>query len=178
MASGVIARGIAYSIDCVCVFALFAVTQLLLFSPLRSLIGITDDWFSSGFNTESYTIVTISIPAWLYFSLLESSRWQATPGKRFVRLTVVDKVSRTRLAFPKSLMRTIIKLLPWELAHLGNNLPQPIWYAEDPGFRIAFVFSGILMAVYVAVILINPQRQCIHDMLAKTQVMTDNPKVG
>ncbi|MBL8813950.1 MAG: RDD family protein [Planctomycetaceae bacterium] len=176
--NSIMSRGIAYVIDCVCVFALFAVTQVVLFSPLRSLIGITDDWFVSGVNTEIYTIATISIPVWLYFSLLEASPWQATLGKRILRLTVADSALDMRLGFSQSLIRTIIKLLPWELAHLGNNLPQPIWYAEDPGFRLAFVFSGLLLLLYVIVICVNPKHQCIHDMLARTQVSPAKLKVG
>ena len=168
--AGIFARGMAYLIDCCFVFVIFAITQLLIFAPVRSVFGITDNWFKSGLNTQLYTIVTISIPVWLYFSILESSSWRATIGKRILGIHVVDSISQSQIRFPYSLLRTVIKLLPWELAHLGNNLPEPIWYAKEPGLRIGFVFSGLLMTGYVVVLCVNSRRQCIHDMLAQTLV--------
>ena len=76
---GLLPRGIAYLIDCVIAFGLFIVTQLLVFSPIRESLGMAEDWFRSGVHTEFYTLLTISIPIWLYFALFEQSFWQATP---------------------------------------------------------------------------------------------------
>ena len=158
-------------IDSCFAFGIFVVTQQLIFSPIRSAFGVTDSWFKSGFNTEIYTIVTISIPVWLYFAILESSPWRATIGKRILGMKVVDLTSRSKnVPFSQSLLRTVVKLLPWELIHIGNNLPEPIWYAEDPGFRIGFLFSGLLMTCYIVVPFLNARRQCIHDMIAGTLV--------
>jgi uncharacterized RDD family membrane protein YckC len=136
--SGILPRGIAYLIDSFFAFLIFAITQPLVFSPMRSALGVTENWFHSGLNTELYTILTISIPVWLYFAILESSPWRATIGKRILGLQVVDSSSQTQIRFPRSLLRTIVKLLPWELVHLANNLPVPIWYADEPGFRVGF----------------------------------------
>lgn len=174
----IVARGLAYLIDCACAFGLFAATQLVLFAPLRSAVGITDDWFRSGLNTELYTLLTISIPVWIYFAALESSPWQATLGKKLVGLRVVDLRSSSRIDFPRSVCRTVIKLLPWELAHLGNHFPDPVWYSDKPEFRVAFVFSGILWATYVIFLLLHPQHQCIHDILAKTRVTGAGQDLG
>ncbi len=168
--AGIVPRGLAYLIDCGCAFFLFAITQLLIFWPARSWFGITNEWFRSGINTELYTITTISIPVWLYFSLLESSRWKATLGKRLLGLQVHDQNLLSRVGVRRSLLRTVVKLLPWETAHLVNNLPEPIWYLEQPSFRIGFALSGILMGIYIAVICFNTRRQGIHDLLAGTVV--------
>ncbi len=105
-------RGVAYFIDVSCAFLMFAITQYLVFRPLRSTVGITDDWFRSGWNTEFYTLLTISLPVWFYFALSESSPRRATIGKRVVGIEVVDAVSQTRIPFPRSFARTLVKLIP------------------------------------------------------------------
>ena len=81
-----------------------------------------------------------------------------------------DKTSSTRIPFLTALLRTAIKLLPWELAHIGNNLPVPVWYMDEPEFRIAFLISGILMALYIATPLFRSDRRTIHDLVAGTVV--------
>ena len=175
--SGIVFRGLAYLIDCVCAFVIFAIAQLLIFLPARNAIGISDQWFRSGINTEVYTLLTISAPVWLYFSLMESSRWQATIGKRLLGLCVIDAASSSKVSFGQAALRTVIKLAPWELAHIGNNLPDPIWYAEDPSFRIAFVFSGLLMAGYMAWISLSGRRRGVHDLVTGTLVICTHPPV-
>lgn len=177
-AAGIFARGIAYLIDCGFAFGIFATTQLLLFSPVRSAFGINDNWFRSGFNTEVYTIVSVSIPVWLYFSIFESSSWRASPGKRMLGMKVVDSNSKSQIGFLRFLLRTVVKLLPWELAHIGNNLPEPIWYAEEPGFRVGFILSGLFMIGYIVVMCSNARRQCVHDMLARTVVLKTTPAMN
>jgi uncharacterized RDD family membrane protein YckC len=153
------------------VFGLFAVLQLLVFSPLRSMIGIDEQWFHSGERTQIYTLMTISLPIWLYFALTESSPWRATVGKKLLGLCVAGAERGERIGFWRALVRTIIKLLPWEIAHLSNNLPAPMWYADDPGFRIGFVVSGVLMIVYMAMVAFAPRRRGPHDLIARTVVL-------
>ena len=169
---GLVSRSIAYLIDCCCAFLLFVVTQVVLFGPLRSVFGIDLEWFRSGTNTQLYTIITISLPVCLYFALTECSKWRATVGKRIMKLQVIQSVTESRISLRRSVLRTIIKLLPWELAHVGNNLPTPIWYVEEPQFRIAVVFSGVLLATYVVVLLVNPSKKCIHDLVTATKVVS------
>ena len=83
----------------------------------------------------------------------------------------MDADSRKGVSFFAALYRTIVKLLPWELAHLGNNLPEPIWYADNPEFRVCFLFSGLLMAVYVVAVFASASGQGIHDRLSRTMVV-------
>lgn len=47
---------------------------------------------------------------WLYFSLFESSRWQATPGKRLVGIKVTD-VNGVRIRFSYASLRFFAKTL-------------------------------------------------------------------
>ena len=171
VSAGLIRRGLAYSIDCVVAFCFFAATQLLIFVPLRQLVGITQDWFRSGLNTELYTLITISPFIWWYFTFFESSAWQAGLGKRVLELKVVDASGISRFGFGRSLLRTAIKLLPWEIAHLTNNLPEPLWYAEDAAFRLGFAIVGALMGLYVLSVALSRKHQAPHDLIAQTIVI-------
>ena len=164
-------RSLAYVIDCGLAFAFVVASQLLIFTPLRSSLGISIDWFYSGTNTQLYTLATISLPTWLYFSLLDCSSRQATLGKRLMSLHVVNATTDSRIGLVRSLLRSLMKLLPWELAHIGNNLPTPLWYTETPQFRLAFAISGLLLTCYLVSMQTNSLRRCIHDMVAGTVVV-------
>ena len=160
----ILMRGMAYSIDIACCFGIYLLIQLP-FMVLRPYLGIELSWFKSGVNTQLYTLATISIPVWIYFAVMESSRWQATIGKLCLGLKVSDKFGSGRLRFGPAMIRTMIKLLPWELVHIGVNLPEPLMFAEKPGFRIAFLFAGLLMPAYVLMIALNKNRCGPHDLL-------------
>ncbi|QDV37914.1 RDD family protein [Tautonia plasticadhaerens] len=75
-----------------------------------------------------------------YFSLLESSRWRATPGKLAAGVRVLDDDGR-RVSFPRALGRTFAKLL--SLAPFG---------------------VGLLMAAF------SERNRALHDVLAGTVV--------
>jgi len=165
-------RIFAYLIDALLVYLVFVmVTQNFIFVPIRQIISGSDQWFLSGWKTEVYTLLTISLPTWLYFGLCEISPWQATVGKRVLKLQTLDKASYYRITLAQTIIRTIIKMLPWEIAHLTNNLPMPIWYDPNPGFRIGFVLIPLLATIYLTLILITKNKQCLHDLIANTIVI-------
>jgi uncharacterized RDD family membrane protein YckC len=169
--AGLLPRSMAYLIDCAVAFGFFAATQLLLLVPARGAMGIEESWFYSGIHTELYTLLTISLPIWLYFALCEQSKWQATLGKRLLKLRVVDELNYTRIRFPRSLLRTLVKLLPWEIAHLSNNLPKPIWFVPEPEFRAGFMVVCILLFGYVAMVGLSEKKHGPHDRLARTLIL-------
>ncbi len=74
-------RAAAYLLDVAICFLAFALLQLGVFLPLRGAFGIDDAWFHSGWNTQLYTLLTISLPVWAYFTFTQSSRaghtWKA-----------------------------------------------------------------------------------------------------
>lgn len=168
--AGLVPRGLAYLLDCVIAFVFFAATQVLLFTPIREALNIGEEWFHFGVNTELYTLVTISLPIWLYFAFFEQSVWQATIGKRVMKMQVVNRADGHRIGFGQSLVRTVVKLLPWEVAHLVNNFPQPLMYAPEPEFRMGFVGVGLLMGAYMVFVGLSKRKEGLHDLAAKTVV--------
>ncbi|MBN8737447.1 MAG: RDD family protein [Xanthomonadales bacterium] len=59
-----------------------------------------------------------AVLAWLYFAVCETSRWQATPGKRVLGLRVVDERGR-RIGFARASARCFGKILSVLLLGIG-----------------------------------------------------------
>ena len=177
--AGIVRRAGAYLVDYAVMFAAFALLQWFVFLPLRQRLIGSDEWLmAGGVPLEIYTLLTISLPTWLYFAWCERSTWQATIGKRLLRLIVTD-IQGNRIGFGRALLRTVIKLLPWELSHLTVNLPTSMMFDPEPRFRFGFLVVFALLILYPALILFTRRRQSLHDLIAKTIVLyrkrrTDN----
>jgi uncharacterized RDD family membrane protein YckC len=171
--ANVFRRILAYWIDILLVFVTLVVAlQLLVFVPLRQLFITSEDWFRSGWNTEAYTFLTISLPIWLYFILAEISPWRATAGKHVLKLKTVDNATGNEISWTQAVVRTFFKLLPWELAHFANNIPVPMWYDPNPSLRIGFIVVPLLVILYLVLAFITPRRQSLDDLAAKTVVIS------
>lgn len=163
-------RTLAYLIDCFIAFAaVMLVIQWGILSHIRESIGITDTWFTSSVNMQLYVLTTISIPVWAYFTFFDSNRSKGTFGKRIFSLWVNDNKNH-KISVGKSFLRTLLKLLPWEIAHAGVIFPTPLYYEPAPEVRIASYIGLILFAVYIVSILIDKRKQSIYDKLLGTGV--------
>jgi len=78
---------------------------------------------------------------WLYFSLLTSSEWQATVGKRVCDLRVTDLEAR-RLSFGRATLRYFSKIL-----------------------------SGLILGIGYLMVAFTERKQGLHDLIAGTLVM-------
>ncbi len=142
---------------------------LLLFAILFPLgwIAVLAFGFSpaSGIQIWEATVLNFSIPAWLYFTLSDSLWGGQTLGKRLFRLKVTVAPGLP-LSVPRALLRTAVKLLPWELAHIGGFALEttPAWQWT------CIVLSNLLILVYLAVAIATHGRRSIHDWIARTEV--------
>ena len=123
-----------------------------------------------GWQIELWVLLSISLPSWLYFSLTESSARQATLGKRLLGLQVMT-VNGERLTFWQALLRTLIKLIPWEFTHLTLLVPTPLWWDASPTLRPGLAIVYILLGAYLVTMLLNPRRQSIHDLIVRSVVV-------
>jgi len=99
--AGMLRRMAALSIDLAILMFLFVITWLLLL-PLSRFV-----------SAESFSILVVSLifpTTWLYFALLESSRFRGTWGKRILAIEVVDLEGDT-ISFKKASLCFITKLL-------------------------------------------------------------------
>lgn len=113
----------------------------------------------------------LTLPVILYFAIAESSRWQATIGKRALGLRV-QTVTGARIGLGRSLARSAIKFLPWEIAHTAIwhvpgqpfvSMPAPINFL---GYAVALAGAG-LFAVTVFV----GRGRTPYDLVAGTMVV-------
>ena len=110
-----------------------------------------------------------SLPTWLYFIWSEQKRNGQTVGKRLLGLQVINQ-DGTPLTWQKSLMRTAIRLTPWELTHIAafaisTNLVQ-FSLVQIAGVVIAMG----LTAVYISIIVKTNGAKSIHDIFVATEV--------
>lgn len=140
------------------------------FGPLRSIFQAM---FANPNSSEFSAFLLLVLPVVLYFALLECSSWQATWGKRKMGLRVID-THGARLSFPRSLVRSLLKFLPWELTHaclwripgwpLAPTTPSPVITA-------GLVLVWILVAAYLVSMLVSKKHQAVYDWIAGTYVI-------
>lgn len=165
-------RALAYIIDCiVCYSVVMLVIQWAVLNNFREQLGITDSWFENSLNMELYVLITISLPVWIYFTLLDSNRFKGTFGKRFCKLTVYNDNTKDKIEVSKSFYRTLLKLLPWEVAHLGVIFPTPMYFAEEPSIRFLTILGGLLFLLYAISIFLFKKHQSIYDVVLNTSVV-------
>lgn len=146
-------RFVAYVID----FVIINVVQWFVFIPIFSLLGIS--FASQVGNVENMseaeavgmvgammalggaTFVLTTAIALLYWSLMESSKYQATVGKLALGLTVTD-MDGNKLEFVKAFVRNICKII-----------------------------SGMIMGIGYIMAGFTEKKQGLHDIIANTLVV-------
>src|SRR5690606_28098626 len=112
----------------------------------------------------------VTLPIALYFAASESSARQATWGKQKLKLIVSDRAGN-RISFWRALGRTLLKFIPWEMAH---TLIWQIQFSEgEPAGWINYGFAlvYVLVGLNIASLLISKTRQSLYDWIAGTYVM-------
>ena len=142
-------RFIAFALDCGILFV-----PILLLIGVKALsieiYGLTDkhdtedvhqEWLNLLKNFQQLILLVAIGAGWLYASLLECSRWEATVGKQWMRLRVADRNGQ-RLTFFHATGRHFAKVL--------SALP---------------IFLGFTAALF------SKEGLAWHDRLAKTRVL-------
>lgn len=105
------------------------------------VIVIQASWVAGATGVGALIVVAALVGQWLYFALFESSKWQATPGKKVLNLRVVDPEGE-RISFGRATARYFSK---------------------------AFL-SWILLAGYIMAGL-HDKKKALHDVIAGTFVL-------
>ena len=140
----------------------------------RAFLGIeTAPVLSQGDKLRGHAIafLSLTLPVVLYFAITESSRWQATIGKRVLGLRV-QTVSGARVPVGRSLARSTFKFLPWEIAHTAIwhvpgqpfvSMPAPINFL---GYAVALAGAGAF-----AVAVFRGRGRTPYDLVSGTMVV-------
>lgn len=143
---------------------------------IYALTGTLYDWLSLGTaGAELLGFVVLVLPVGVYLYLCEASERQATVGKRVLSLRVVDAATGGTLSKPRVLVRTIVKLLPWEVAHFM------VWQAvaftatgatDFPAWlSVGMVVANVLPILYIVMVLFQRDGRGPHDLIARSRVI-------
>jgi uncharacterized RDD family membrane protein YckC len=132
---------------------------------LNILVGLQP---RSPWALDLQALLSLILPVILTFSYLEGSGRQATFGKRRMRLVVVDAGGRPP-GFRRALVRSVVKLLPWQLGHsavfhLAAGSTSIVFLALSIGAQLLMVASVLVMAI-------DARHRALHDWVAGTRVM-------
>ena len=126
--------------------------------------------FSNPLSGQIAGFLVVTLPVSLYFILFEASVWQATWGKHRQRLQVI-RTDSVRLTILHAGSRTLLKFIPWELAHLCIWQISFAGEESSPIITIGFMLVWILVGVNIVSLWISPTHQTVYDWLAGTYVV-------
>lgn len=131
------------------------------------------------FGAQAVFFLLLTLPVGLYLFLSESRPAQATWGKRRMGL-LVKSLDGGRPGRGQVAIRTIVKLLPWEISHSLIWQMQAVFYRSGYEAEIpTWVFVGLgavdaAILVYLGTSLFGRQRGP-HDRASRTVVVDPEP---
>lgn len=163
-------RILAFLLD----YLVIAAYGLLIVVPLSLVFR---DFFRPLFSgtpaiAELTGFLLITLPVSLYFLIGECTPRQGTLGKRKLAIRVVDGHGR-HIRLWRSIVRTVVKFLPWETAHFA------IWQTILPGgisehfAMLILIVVNITVIIYLISPLLNRERRSVYDWIAGTKVIDD-----
>jgi len=163
----VLARLLAFACD----WLLIAAWGALWFVVIWWQSGGEPQGFSNPWLSQGVAFLAMTLPATLYFSLLEASPSGASLGKRALGLWVRSK-SGGRLGLGRALLRNAIKFVPWELGHLVVH--QAFYSGESglPAWLYAPLALSYLLPLWWLVSLVRTGRTP-YDVWAGARVQGD-----
>ncbi|SFL44648.1 RDD family protein [Gracilibacillus orientalis] len=159
-------RFIALFIDWICISA-YLILLLGIMQLVYLLVFNETPTFSSG-QTQLISTLTSVIPIIILFSLMEGSARASTFGKRIKRL----KISYPDHPKTRSIIRNIVKFLPWQLGHMGVIHGM---YHNFNWVAMTLLSTSMLLAfLYIMMVLVRRDYRHVADLIAGTMVVKNN----
>jgi uncharacterized RDD family membrane protein YckC len=159
----------AFALDYFIILFYLAAIALIV-SLLNSQSNAVSWLFAERVRAQGSGFLLVTLPVTLYFALSESSTQRATWGKKKMGLQVTDD-NGGQIYFGRSLFRTVLKFIPWALAH---TLIWNIYFSPDaisPWINYGFVLVYVLIGLNIVSLMFTKKHQTIYDLLAKTYVI-------
>ena len=163
-------RALAFLVD----YAVIALWIALIVGAgvwLRAAVpDLAGSLFGDPLRAEATGFVVLTLPAGLYFALSEAGPHGATIGKRRLGVRVIGD-DGSSVSVGRSLLRTALKLAPWELSH------AIIWRYANPGsapdslLTAGLVVVWVLVGANLAAALLDERRRSLYDRLSLTRVV-------
>jgi uncharacterized RDD family membrane protein YckC len=169
------ARLRASAVDLLAIWAWLGAVAALSRLPVLRRTGYAA-LFRRPATADAAQFVTGVLPVVLYLAAGEAGGAHASRGKRAAGLAVLGPDGR----WPgrrRILVRTAVKLLPWQLAHLAVTRAAGVGVARSPklagaGFGVALAMASASVGLAAS----RPDARTLHDLAAGTRVIaTDDP---
>ncbi len=137
----------------------------------NSVFGASQWLFADRIRAQLVAFFIVTLPVTLYFAISESSQSKATWGKRRLKLQVADQ-DGARIGFWRSLARTLLKFILWELSHTliwqlyFSRQTEMVWI--NYGFGLVYVLIGL----NIVSLMRTRTNQTLYDLLTKTYVIS------
>ena len=138
---------------------------------VNTSFGANQWLFADRFRAQLVAFLMVTLPVTLYFAISESSHRQGTWGKGRLGLKVTDR-DGDRIGFWRSLGRTLLKFVPWELSH---TLIWQIYFSsqrEAIWINYAFGLVYLLIGLNIVSLIMTRTNQTLYDRLTHTYVVT------
>jgi uncharacterized RDD family membrane protein YckC len=159
----------AFALDYIIILGyLLAVVFLSL---LTNLFGANQWLFADRIRAQFVAFLIVTLPITLYFAIFESSARQATWGKQRLKLKVVGR-DENRIGFWRSLGRTLLKFVPWEISH---TLIWQLYFspqAKTVWINYCFAFVYLLIGLNLLSLIFTKTKQTLYDLLTHTYVIS------
>ena len=168
-------KAFAFDYLIICGYIILLIGTTLVVIKISSLLGLSLRWSDNPILADLMAFVTLILPVILYFTYQESSSKQSTWGKRKANIRVVD-VNGDRLTRGQAFVRSLGKMIPWQIAHtslfhipgwpLAVTMPHP---AAITGFICVYILVGF----YIAAVFISKKHRTLYDWLSGSYVIVD-----
>ena len=155
------ARVLAYGLDVAVLFAVLAPLGWLV----QRALGVEP---RTGPEIWRVLLVGFSLPTWLYFTVADAAGGR-TLGKRWLGLRALTGEGRG-IAPARALLRTAVKLLPWELTHASAFALARAEGGFTPAQWAGVLAANVLALGYLALAAATGGRRSVHDFAAGTEV--------
>lgn len=165
-------RAGAFALDYIIILA-YLLGLFLISLPANTLFEANQWLFADRIRAQFVAFLMVTLPITLYFVVSESSPSQATWGKGRLNVRVADRAGN-RISFWRSLGRTVLKFVPWEISH---TLIWQIYFSpqtEAIWINSGFAFVYLLIGLNIVSLVITRTHQTLYDFLSHTYVTTPN----
>ena len=160
----------AFALDYILILGyLLGVAALSL--PTNTLFGANQWLFGDRIRAQMVAFLLVTLPVTLYFAVSESSPGQATWGKARLKLKVADHHGN-RIDFWRSLGRTLLKFVPWEISH---TLIWQIYFSpqtKSVWINYGFGLVYLLIGLNIVSLVMTKTHQTMYDLLTNTYVIS------
>ena len=152
---------------------LIIITYGAVLFGITTTIGVAS---ISPFEGQIVGFISLTLPVFLYFYLMEKGRLAATLGKRVMNISVQTNTGNNS---QRVLLRNILKFIPWEIAHLGVHWiiyysgidrAPPVWV------WVALILPQVIVVGYILSIILYRGESSLYDKIANTRIVLNQHK--